>query len=60
MGESLETLPALERLLRCSNEEAHHALAEALWDRWAAGNLCGISVHHGALSQEDAEETVTP
>lgn len=34
IGESLESLPLLERLLRCSNADAHAAIAAALWDRW--------------------------
>lgn len=33
LGETFESIGILERLLRCPNEEAHQALAEALWDR---------------------------
>ena len=32
LGESLESLPLLERLLRCENREAHKEIARALWD----------------------------
>ena len=33
-GETLEELPLLERLLRCSNSTAHECIAGLLWDRW--------------------------
>ena len=32
LGETLETLPILERLLRCEYETAHEEIAGALWD----------------------------
>ena len=32
MGESEETLPIVERLLRCENEAAHARIADVLWD----------------------------
>jgi tRNA-dihydrouridine synthase 3 len=32
LGETLDTLPPLERLLRCENEAAFGPMAEALWE----------------------------
>lgn len=32
MGESDDTLPIMERLLRCENEAAHARIADLLWD----------------------------
>ena len=32
LGETLEALPVLERLLRCENTAAHKEIAWALWD----------------------------
>lgn len=32
LGETLESLPVLERLLRCENTAAHKEIAWALWD----------------------------
>ncbi len=32
LGEELESLPLVERLLRCSAEAAHAEMAAALWD----------------------------
>lgn len=32
VGESDDSLPLVERLLRCENEAAHAAIAELLWD----------------------------
>ena len=32
LGESLDTLVPLERLLRCESDEAHEHLAATLWD----------------------------
>jgi tRNA-dihydrouridine synthase 3 len=32
VGETEDGLPPLERLLRCGHEEAHLAIADALWD----------------------------
>lgn len=32
LGESLESVSYLERLLRCESEEAHGHVAAALWD----------------------------
>ena len=33
LGEDLESLPLLERLLRCENSAAHERIAAILWDR---------------------------
>jgi hypothetical protein len=32
VGESEDTLPIVERLLRCENEAAHARIADLLWD----------------------------
>ena len=32
LGEELESLPGLERLLRCQSTDAHAEIAAALWD----------------------------
>lgn len=32
LGEELDSLPLIERLLRCENEAAHMALANTVWD----------------------------
>ena len=32
LGETLESLPVLERLLRCENTGAHKEIAHTLWD----------------------------
>lgn len=32
MGEAEDTLPLVERLLRCENESAHAHIADLLWD----------------------------
>ena len=32
LGETLDSLPILERLLRCENKLAHEEIAHALWD----------------------------
>ena len=33
IGETVEDLPLLERLLRCAHEKAHEAIAGILWER---------------------------
>jgi len=37
LGETLEDLPLLERLLRCENEAAYGPIAEALWEAGSDG-----------------------
>jgi hypothetical protein len=32
VGEAEDTLPLVERLLRCENESAHAGIADLLWD----------------------------
>lgn len=39
VGETPESLPLLERLLRCSHVDAHSAIAENLWDRSANATM---------------------
>ncbi len=56
LGESLESLSLLERLLRCGSEEAHEHVAAALWDseseQQAAGQLEKLAAEH--LSEWEA------
>ena len=35
LGETLDELPLLERLLRCESKVAHEHIAAVLWDRLA-------------------------
>lgn len=44
LGETLESLSPLEKLLRCESEEAHEYTAAALWD---------------AISEKEAVEKLT-
>ena len=39
LGETLDSLPLLERLLRCQHEPAHEAISACLWDRSAAAGF---------------------
>ena len=36
LGETLDDLPLLERLLRCENASAHFEIAALMWDRCAS------------------------
>ena len=57
LGETLEDLPPLERLLRCEHEAAFGPIAEALWesssDAEAAVGLVGLA--RGSLAQWEEE-----
>ena len=50
LGETLEGLSPLEKLLRCESEEAHEYTAAALWDsvseKEAMDNLNRVAVEH--------------
>jgi uncharacterized membrane protein YgcG len=58
-GESEESLPPLERLLRCEHEGAHLAIADALWeapsDADALAALARLASGGGALAAWEAE-----
>jgi len=59
MGETEEDLPVLERLLRCSHEASHVAIADALWeaasDQDAVAALERLARADGALAGWEAE-----
>lgn len=40
MGETEDSLPPLERLLRCAHEGAHLAIADALWEAPSDADAC--------------------
>lgn len=40
LGETLDSLSLLERLLRCENNSAHERIAAILWDRCQLPELC--------------------
>ena len=44
LGETVESLGLLERLLRCESSVAHEQIASLLWDRYETLYLCGITI----------------
>lgn len=65
LGEELDSLPILERLLRCESPEAHAEIAAVLWDSVSDDDaaaalevLGGANVHgwEGALRDGELRE----
>lgn len=57
IGETLESLSDLERLLRCTSEEAHNRISDVLWDAESDHfALVGLQ----KLANENLKEWETP
>lgn len=46
LGETLDDLPLLERLLRCDSKVAHEHIAAVLWDRLATKRPAWLDMSH--------------